>query len=90
MAYEMVAKLKARDLVAVKKAREDASISIIDMVPEERAKFRNIAKDEWKVWAEKSALNQNSLLTNCAIAGWWRVPRWQAACFDQTTFLQLQ
>jgi TRAP-type C4-dicarboxylate transport system substrate-binding protein len=58
MAYEMVATLKARDLVAVKQAREDASITVIDMAPEERAKFRNIAKEEWKVWATKSELNQ--------------------------------
>ncbi|GGO82790.1 lactate-binding periplasmic protein [Marinobacterium nitratireducens] len=58
MAYEMVAKLKARDIVAAKKARADGDITIIDMAPEERAKFRNIAKEEWKVWAGKSELNQ--------------------------------
>ncbi|MCL6417388.1 TRAP transporter substrate-binding protein [Aestuariirhabdus sp. Z084] len=58
MAYEMVAKLKARDLIAVKKARADSSITIIDMAPEERAKFRNIAKQEWEVWAKKSPMNQ--------------------------------
>ncbi|NVK44271.1 MAG: TRAP transporter substrate-binding protein [Oceanospirillaceae bacterium] len=58
MAYEMVAQLKARDIVAAKKARADGDITIIDMAPEERAKFRNIAKEEWKVWAEKSELNK--------------------------------
>lgn len=58
MAYEMVAKLKQRDLAAVKKARAKGDIHIIDMAPEERAKFRNIAKDEWKVWAKKNALCQ--------------------------------
>jgi fatty-acid desaturase len=58
MAYEMVALLKARDLVAVNAARLDENIEIIDMAPEERAKFRNIAKSEWVVWADKSEMNQ--------------------------------
>jgi len=42
----------------VKKARADGDITIIDMAPEERAKFRNIAKEEWTLWAGKSELNQ--------------------------------
>ncbi len=58
MAYKMVARLKARDLVAVKEAHADKDITIIDMAPEERAKFRNIAKTEWVVWAEKSEMNK--------------------------------
>lgn len=58
LAYEMVAKLKALDLIAVKEARADPSITIIDWAPEERAKFRNIAKEEWVVWAEKSDMNR--------------------------------
>lgn len=58
MAYEIVAKLKAGDLEAVKDARQDPSIAIIDMAPEERAKFRNIAREEWSLWAKKSEMNQ--------------------------------
>ncbi|GAB2801899.1 TRAP transporter substrate-binding protein DctP [Halomonas shantousis] len=58
MAYEMVAELKTRDMAAVREARQDPDIEIIDMAPEERAKFRNIAKDEWAAWAERSEMNQ--------------------------------
>ncbi|MHB0775681.1 TRAP transporter substrate-binding protein [Halomonas sp. WWR20] len=58
MAYEMVAKLKVRDLEAVKEVRENPDIEIIDMSAEERAKFRNIAKEEWAVWAEKNDTTQ--------------------------------
>ncbi|PLW75309.1 TRAP transporter substrate-binding protein [Cohaesibacter celericrescens] len=58
MAYDLVFKLKARDLVAVTEARQDENIEIIDMAPEERKKFRNIAKDEWAVWAKKNELTQ--------------------------------
>jgi hypothetical protein len=42
----------------VNAARLDENIEIIDMAPEERAKFRNIAKSEWVVWADKSEMNQ--------------------------------
>lgn len=58
MAYEMVAKLKARDLEAVKEVRDNPDIEIVDMSAEERAKFRNIAKEEWAVWAEKNAVTK--------------------------------
>ena len=58
LAYDLVFKLKARDLVAVAEARQDPNIEIIDMAPEERKKFRNIAKDEWANWATKNALTQ--------------------------------
>ena len=58
MAYEMVAKLKALDLEAVKEVRENPDIEIIDMAAEERAKFRNIAKEEWAVWAERNEITQ--------------------------------
>ncbi len=58
MAYDMVTKLKALDQEAVNEARADPEIEIIDMPAEERAKFRRIAEEEWKVWAEKSELNQ--------------------------------
>ncbi|WP_136253189.1 TRAP transporter substrate-binding protein [Onishia niordana] len=58
MSYEMVAMLKARDLAAVKEVNQDPDIEIIDMPAEERAKFRNIAKEEWAVWAEKNEITQ--------------------------------
>ncbi|KJS37070.1 MAG: C4-dicarboxylate ABC transporter substrate-binding protein [Rhodospirillaceae bacterium BRH_c57] len=58
LAYDLVFKLKARDLEAVKEARADANIEIIDMAPEERKKFRNIAKQEWETWAQKNELTQ--------------------------------
>lgn len=58
LAFELVFKLKAKDLAAVKEARADPNIEIIDMAPEERRKFRNIAKEEWAVWAKKNDLTQ--------------------------------
>nr|WP_321454657.1 TRAP transporter substrate-binding protein [uncultured Cohaesibacter sp.] len=58
LAYDLVFKLKARDLKAVEEARKDPNIEIIDMAPAERKKFRNIAKEEWGVWAKKNALTQ--------------------------------
>jgi len=58
MAYEMVAKLKELDLEAVKEVRENPDIEIVDMSAEERAKFRNIAKEEWAVWAERNEITQ--------------------------------
>ncbi|MEF2070267.1 TRAP transporter substrate-binding protein [Consotaella aegiceratis] len=58
MAYEMVAKLKQRDIEAVAEARQDPNIEIVDLPPEERAKFRNIARQEWEVWAKKNEITQ--------------------------------
>ncbi|WP_319412523.1 TRAP transporter substrate-binding protein [uncultured Cohaesibacter sp.] len=58
LAYDLVFKLKARDLDAVEEARKDPNIEIIDMAPEERKKFRNIAKEEWSNWAKKNELTQ--------------------------------
>ncbi|MCP1368057.1 TRAP transporter substrate-binding protein, partial [Halomonas sp. BBD48] len=58
LAYEMVAELKTRDMEAVREARQNPDIEIIDLPPEERAKFRNIAKEEWAVWAEKNDITQ--------------------------------
>ncbi|MTI18209.1 TRAP transporter substrate-binding protein [Rhodobacteraceae bacterium RKSG542] len=56
LAYDMALTLKQRDIKAAEQIRQDPSVEMIDMAPEERAKFRNIAKEEWKVWAEKSDL----------------------------------
>ncbi|SFH84298.1 TRAP transporter substrate-binding protein [Modicisalibacter xianhensis] len=58
LAYEMVAELKTRDMEAVREARQNPDIEIIDLPAEERAKFRNIAKEEWAVWAEKNDITQ--------------------------------
>ncbi|SHE36705.1 TRAP-type mannitol/chloroaromatic compound transport system, substrate-binding protein [Modicisalibacter ilicicola DSM 19980] len=58
MADEMVAKLKELDQEAVEEVRQDPDIEIIDMSDEERAKFRNIAKEEWAIWAEKNEMTQ--------------------------------
>ncbi|KGE78024.1 C4-dicarboxylate ABC transporter substrate-binding protein [Halomonas sp. ND22Bw] len=56
LAYEMVAELKTRDLEAVREARQNPDIEIIDLPAEERVKFRNIAKEEWASWAEKNEI----------------------------------
>ncbi|MDN3556111.1 TRAP transporter substrate-binding protein [Halomonas maura] len=56
LAYEMVAELKTRDLEAVREARQNPDIEIIDLPAEERTKFRNIAKEEWATWAEKNEI----------------------------------
>ncbi|MDV6317561.1 TRAP transporter substrate-binding protein [Chromohalobacter sp. HP20-39] len=58
MAYKMVGQLKTRDLKAVREARKDPNIHIIDLPAEERAKFRSIAKQEWQSWADKNATTQ--------------------------------
>ena len=58
MADEMVATLKKLDQKAVEEVRADPTIEIIDMSDEERAKFRNIAKEEWAIWAEKNEMTQ--------------------------------
>jgi len=60
MAYDLVFTLKGLDLKAVAEARKDPDIEIIDLPPEERKKFRNIAKQEWAVWAKKNALTQKT------------------------------
>lgn len=58
LAYDLVFKLKARDLEAVQEARQDPNIEIIDMPAEERKKFRAIAQQEWANWAERNDLTQ--------------------------------
>lgn len=58
LAYEMVFELKKLDLEAVAEARNNPDIELIDMSAEERVKFRNIAKEEWAAWAERSEMNQ--------------------------------
>ncbi len=58
LAYDMVARLKALDLEAVRDARADPDITVVDMPADERAKFRRIAQEEWDVWAGKNDMTQ--------------------------------
>lgn len=58
MAYNMVFELKKNDIAALIEARKDPNIHIIDMPADERKKFRNIAKEEWKNWAAKNEMTQ--------------------------------
>ncbi|WP_299261976.1 TRAP transporter substrate-binding protein [uncultured Kushneria sp.] len=58
LAYEMVAELKTRDLEAVRQARQNPDLKIIDLPQEERAKFRDIARQEWAEWAERNDITR--------------------------------
>ncbi|WP_048307256.1 TRAP transporter substrate-binding protein [Halomonas sp. PR-M31] len=58
MGDEMVAKLKELDQKAVEEVRQNPDIEIIDLPDEERAKFRNIAEEEWAAWAEKNDMTR--------------------------------
>ncbi|KAA5604668.1 TRAP transporter substrate-binding protein [Roseospira marina] len=58
LAYDLVFKLKARDLVAVAEARADPDIEIIDLPAPERKKFRAIAQQEWANWAKRNEMTQ--------------------------------
>lgn len=60
LAYDLVFKLKALDLEAVQKARENPDVEVIDWPDEERKKFRNIAQQEWANWAKKNELTQKT------------------------------
>lgn len=58
LAYDLIFNLKKLDLAAVQEARQDPNIEIVNMPPEERAKFRQIAQEEWKKWAERNEMTQ--------------------------------
>lgn len=58
LAYDLVFQLKARDLEAVAEANADPNIEVVDLPPEERAKFRRIAQEEWAIWAERNELTR--------------------------------
>lgn len=51
---QITSKLKLEDQAAVAEARASGDITIHDWPAEERAKFRAIARDQWKVFAKKS------------------------------------
>ena len=53
-AQDMVNRLDAANLTAVAEANSDPNITIINWSSEERAKFRGIAKTQWKNWATRS------------------------------------
>jgi TRAP-type mannitol/chloroaromatic compound transport system substrate-binding protein len=58
LAYDLVFRLKKLDLAAVAEAKKDPTIEIIDMAPEERRKFRQIAQQEWQNWAKRNAMTE--------------------------------
>lgn len=58
LAFDLVFRLKALDLKVVQEARTDPNIEIVDMAPEERKKFRQIAQQEWANWAKRNKLTQ--------------------------------
>lgn len=51
---DLIATLQMKDLQAVAKAKLDPNITVHNWSPEERSKFRAIAKEEWKKYSEKS------------------------------------
>ncbi len=53
-ARQITSKLKMFDLAAVAEARASGDITIHDWSAEERAKFRKIAQEQWKIFAKKS------------------------------------
>ena len=52
--YDMTTQLKMADQTALKEAQANPEITIHDWSQEERKKFREIAKGQWKVFAERS------------------------------------
>ncbi|MEZ9231425.1 TRAP transporter substrate-binding protein [Vibrio amylolyticus] len=52
--YDITTQLKIADQAAVKVAQANPDITIHDWSQEERKKFREIAKGQWKVFAERS------------------------------------
>lgn len=53
-AVDITSQLKAADKEAVAAAKKNPDITIHDWSPEERKKFRAIAKSQWEVFAERS------------------------------------
>ena len=56
--FDHIYSVRQLDAKAVAEARANPEIEIINWSGDERAKFRRIAQDEWKVWAEKSDMTQ--------------------------------
>lgn len=55
-AFDITSRLEADDRKAAVEARKDPSITIVDWSAEERKKFRNIARNEWAKWADRSPM----------------------------------
>lgn len=55
-AFDITSRLEAADRAAAVEARKDPSITIVDWSAEERKKFRNIARNEWSKWADRSPM----------------------------------
>lgn len=53
-AHDISTQLAMADVAAVKKARKDPNITIHNWSDEERKKFREIARKQWKIYAEQS------------------------------------
>lgn len=54
--YDMIQRLEMMDKNSVVEARKDPSIEIINWSEGERSKFRGIAQQQWKKWAERSPM----------------------------------
>jgi TRAP-type mannitol/chloroaromatic compound transport system substrate-binding protein len=52
--YDITTQLKIADQAAVKEANANPKITIHNWSDEERKKFRSIAREQWKVFAERS------------------------------------
>lgn len=50
--------VRQQDAAAVAEAKENDEIEIINWAPEERAKFRRIAQEEWQDWAGRNEMTQ--------------------------------
>ncbi len=54
LTYDSTTQLKIADQAALKEASANPKITIHDWSADERKKFREIAKSQWKVFAERS------------------------------------
>ncbi|PTW58739.1 TRAP-type mannitol/chloroaromatic compound transport system substrate-binding protein [Breoghania corrubedonensis] len=56
--FNHIYSVRKLDAEAVKQAKQNEDIEIINWSGEERAKFRRIAQQEWQVWAKKNDMTQ--------------------------------
>jgi TRAP-type mannitol/chloroaromatic compound transport system substrate-binding protein len=56
--FDHIYSVRLLDAKAVTEAKANPEIEIINWSGDERAKFRRIAQDEWKIWAAKSDMTQ--------------------------------
>ncbi len=55
--YDMIQRLEMLDRDSSVAAKEDSTLEIINWSDEERVKFRGIAKQQWKKWADLSPMS---------------------------------